>query len=78
MTIRKDFRSYVASDPPPVVKGTVVEVKVSSIILKTTKGKVEFQVPNPTFYSLNDEVAYQGNRIVGKLPSSQNTTVIAV
>ena len=62
----------------PVSRGTVASISESSIFVSSPVGLKEFQVPAPGAFNVGDEVKFQGNTYLGRIPSSLSSKRIVV
>lgn len=77
MTLRKDLNRYLEPTRKQS-RGTVVEIKETSIVVSSNLGKKEFTVSNISAYAVGTLVRFQGDVFLGKVTTSTTGITVTV
>ena len=62
----------------PVYRGKVQKITESSIFVSSPVGLKEFQVASPSSFSKGDNVKFQGNNYLGRIPNNISGKIYVV
>jgi len=77
MSSLNELRTLLGGVQPSKV-GKVVEIGATSLRVKSQYGVRDFPVVNASAYRLNDLVRFQGDVLIGKIPSEASLPVYPV
>ena len=77
MTARKKLQNMLVI-PTPVRAGTIISTDVGTIRVSTPDGVKDFQVANSGSYAVKGRIKYQGDALIGQLPSQDTIPTFVV
>lgn len=78
MSIKNKLKQTLGVQPSNVRKGKVTAIAEFSIFVSSGAGVREFQVAAPSSFRIGDQVKFEGNTYLGRLPPAGNSKVVVV